>query len=93
VVSDQGGDADGDGLSDGADNCPQHPNDDQADPDGDGVGSACDDIIDVSRASGAYPHVRAPVDAGVTSRRLGVAVADGGLPRPPVHRRVVTAAG
>jgi hypothetical protein len=36
------GDADGDGVLDAADNCPQTPNADQADDDGDGVGNACD---------------------------------------------------
>jgi len=36
------GDADGDSVPDGIDNCPQTPNADQADDDGDGVGNACD---------------------------------------------------
>jgi len=35
-------DADGDGVGDGADNCPTTPNPDQADTDGDGLGDACD---------------------------------------------------
>jgi hypothetical protein len=35
-------DADGDGIADGADNCPNTSNPDQADGDGDGVGDACD---------------------------------------------------
>jgi hypothetical protein len=35
-------DADGDGVPDAADNCPQNANTDQADTDGDGVGNACD---------------------------------------------------
>lgn len=34
-------DSDGDGISDQYDNCPDHPNMDQADSDGDGVGDAC----------------------------------------------------
>jgi subtilisin-like proprotein convertase family protein len=38
-----GQDADGDGVSDTADNCPTIPNPDQADTDGDGLGDACDD--------------------------------------------------
>ncbi len=37
-----GADADGDGLIDCADNCPQVPNPDQADVNGDGTGDACD---------------------------------------------------
>ena len=36
------GDADGDGVADAADNCPQTPNADQADADGDLVGDVCD---------------------------------------------------
>jgi hypothetical protein len=35
-------DADGDGVADGADNCPNTANPDQADADHDGVGDACD---------------------------------------------------
>lgn len=35
-------DADGDGIADASDNCPQVPNPDQADSDGDGLGDACD---------------------------------------------------
>ncbi len=34
-------DGDGDGLPDPFDNCPAHPNDDQADCDGDGIGDVC----------------------------------------------------
>ncbi len=36
------GDRDGDGLLDGVDNCPNHPNVDQRDTDGDGRGNRCD---------------------------------------------------
>ncbi len=35
-------DTDGDGISDGQDNCPTEPNPDQIDTDGDGLGDACD---------------------------------------------------
>jgi MYXO-CTERM domain-containing protein len=35
-------DADGDGLKEGEDNCPEDPNPLQADLDDDGVGDACD---------------------------------------------------
>ena len=36
------GDADGDGIDDGADNCPLAANASQVDADGDGAGNACD---------------------------------------------------
>jgi len=36
-------DADGDGVADSKDNCPDTPNEDQTDSDGDGAGDACDD--------------------------------------------------
>jgi hypothetical protein len=39
-------DADGDGVSDAADNCPGASNPDQADSDGDGIGDACDPDAD-----------------------------------------------
>jgi hypothetical protein len=39
-------DADGDGVPDVADNCPQAPNSDQADLDNDDIGDVCDDDID-----------------------------------------------
>ena len=38
-------DADGDGVADSVDNCPDTPNPDQVDFDGDGVGDACDPIF------------------------------------------------
>ncbi len=37
------GDRDGDGILDGDDNCPDDPNEDQADSDGDGVGDVCEE--------------------------------------------------
>ena len=40
-----GGDSDGDGVADCADNCPNTPNPNQADCDGDGVGDVCDGLI------------------------------------------------
>jgi hypothetical protein len=39
-------DADGDGIEDGADNCPAAANPGQEDVDGDGIGDACDDSDD-----------------------------------------------
>lgn len=39
-------DSDGDGIIDEEDNCPETPNEDQADFDADGLGDACDDDID-----------------------------------------------
>ncbi|MBB3167676.1 extracellular catalytic domain type 1 short-chain-length polyhydroxyalkanoate depolymerase [Simiduia aestuariiviva] len=39
-------DADGDGIADSADNCPNAANTDQADNDGDGIGNACDSTPD-----------------------------------------------
>jgi len=39
-------DADGDGIEDSVDNCPNQANADQADTDGDGVGDVCDAIDD-----------------------------------------------
>ncbi len=41
-----GPDFDGDGVADDVDNCPEHPNADQANMDGDRKGDACDNDID-----------------------------------------------
>jgi len=46
-------DSDGDGVSDGTDNCPNVSNADQADADGDGVGNACDNCPNASNANQA----------------------------------------
>lgn len=48
----QPSDADGDGLADDADNCPDTANPSQADRDRDGVGEACDDSDDRPDADG-----------------------------------------
>jgi predicted CXXCH cytochrome family protein len=42
------GDADGDGIPDAADNCPQHYNPGQVDTDADEVGDLCDDCVTVT---------------------------------------------
>lgn len=47
-------DADGDGIPDAADNCPQASNPNQADVDGDGIGDACDNFAPTADAGGPY---------------------------------------
>ena len=56
-------DADGDGVADADDNCPNAPNPDQPDSDGDNVGDACDpdddgdgvnDAVDAGGAAGTF---------------------------------------
>ncbi|HVH47604.1 MAG TPA: hypothetical protein VM925_34950, partial [Labilithrix sp.] len=49
------GDLDGDGVVNGADNCPEDVNADQADGDGDGKGAACDKD-GVGNSCDAYPN-------------------------------------
>ncbi len=46
-------DADADGIDDATDNCPEVPNDDQADLDGDGNGDVCDADVDGDSFEGA----------------------------------------
>jgi hypothetical protein len=46
VASDAEVDTDGDGVSDAADNCPNHANADQSNIDGDGRGDVCDSDMD-----------------------------------------------
>ncbi|MEZ4469980.1 MAG: lectin-like protein [bacterium] len=52
-------DADGDGLCDALDNCPDVANADQADADGDGVGDACDNCAAIANADQADGEVAA----------------------------------
>jgi hypothetical protein len=47
-------DADGDGIPDATDNCPQAPNPDQTDADGDGIGDACDNFPPTANTGGPY---------------------------------------
>jgi hypothetical protein len=45
-LEDDKDDQDNDGILDSEDNCPRHPNPDQADSDKDGIGDVCNDDID-----------------------------------------------
>ncbi|NIV47751.1 MAG: hypothetical protein GWN46_13485, partial [Gammaproteobacteria bacterium] len=70
-----GADADGDGIPDLDDNCPNTANADQADADGDGVGDVCDNCPD--DANPPPPLLSADFEggaAGWTSSGLGGAV-------------------
>jgi Thrombospondin type 3 repeat/Concanavalin A-like lectin/glucanases superfamily len=51
-------DADGDGVVDGSDNCPNHANADQADLDGDGRGDVCDEDVDGDGAGNEHDNCR-----------------------------------
>ncbi|WP_343488068.1 thrombospondin type 3 repeat-containing protein [Allomuricauda sp. d1] len=57
-------DADGDGVEDSVDNCPNQANADQADNDNDGVGNVCDATPD---GDGAQPGDTIEVDNNITS--------------------------
>jgi len=58
------GDADGDGVSNGVDNCPTTPNPDQADTDGDGVGDGVGDACDKETCDGIDNNGNGLVDEG-----------------------------
>lgn len=82
-VSDQDGDLipdnldddrDGDGVNNNADNCPDHPNPDQADMDGDGVGDACDSDRDgdgISNTADNCPNHYNPDQADMDGDGVG----------------------
>ena len=86
-------DADGDGKSDGFDNCPFVANRDQADGDGDGVGDACDNCPAVANPDQRDTDGDGKGDACDDDLDGdGIANAAGQLPhhpqrRPAQHRR------
>ena len=57
-----GGDTDGDGVCDAADNCPLLSNPDQADADGDGVGDVCDAPDDPCATDTTPPLLTVPAN-------------------------------
>ncbi len=57
------GDGDGDGVSDGEDNCPGFPNAGQGDDDGDGLGNACDLDVDCGIGMGLVPLLAPEAEA------------------------------
>ena len=67
VISTPGpADTDGDGVLDGADNCPAVPNPDQADANGNGIGDPCDTWVDVPANHWAGPSIDAIYGADIT---------------------------
>lgn len=78
-------DRDHDGWLDGADNCPDAPNPDQADDDGDGIGNACDPFYrgpDVDGDGKGAMDDRCPTQFALT--------ADGCPPPPPTPTPTAT---
>jgi len=77
-------DADGDGVADGADNCPAHANPTQSDGDGDAVGDACDncaalanpDQADTFGAAGIGDACDCPCFTAPQATALAVELAD-----------------
>jgi plastocyanin len=76
-------DADGDGVPDDSDNCPDTPNDDQTDTDGDGYGDACDlcpgeddDADDNGNGIPDCQEVDIPDDLAITEIRIDQSGAD-----------------
>lgn len=69
-------DTDGDGVPDGADNCPNVPNPDQADSDGDGIADACESQppIAVGGIAGLLAERPASGDADAAERGSGFPV-------------------
>jgi choice-of-anchor A domain-containing protein len=68
ICSEPSQDSDGDGITDGQDNCPTEPNADQQDTDEDGMGDACEcsDVL--------CPFPEACYEAGVCNPRTGTCV-------------------
>ncbi len=70
-------DADGDGVIDDCDNCPDVPNADQADSDGDGIGDACANRPPVCDANGPYTGECAGGTTSVPLNGMGSTDPDG----------------
>jgi serine protease AprX len=83
VITVDTGDADGDGVRDPADNCPDVANTDQADVDADGAGDACDatDDRDVDPEAFTFAdRVGVLTNVFVTSEGKAIAGIDAGVP-------------